>query len=171
MLKRAARLAAWGLLALALALGVEAWRMRDAAEGPAPPLAGPVAAGDPAAVVEAARRAGRPVLVYFWASWCRICALTAGAIDAVGRDWPVVTVAMQSGSRGEVAAFLARRGRTRWATFADPAGRLAALWGVRGVPAWFVVGPDGTIRHRGMGLTTAAGLRLRLRLAARGATR
>ncbi len=164
------RLAGWTTAAALAVVAVQAWQLRGAAEGPAPPLSGPVAAGDPAGVVRRAVAEGRPVLVYFWASWCRICRLSEGAVAAVGRDWPLVTVAMQSGDREAVAAWLRERGHAGWATFADPRGELAARWGVRGVPAYFVVGPDGRIRHRAVGYTTGTGLRLRLWLASRGAS-
>jgi thioredoxin-related protein len=44
----------------------------------------------------------------------------------------------------------------------DPDGALAAAWGVRGVPTFFVVDSQGMIRFREVGYTTGLGLRWRL---------
>lgn len=165
--RRFLRAAGWGVVVVLVVAAVQAWQLRGAARGPAPGLAGPVAAGDPAGVVRRAAAEGRPVLVYFWASWCPVCRVSEATVTAVARDWPVVTVAMQSGGRAEVAAWLRDRGLEGLHTFVDERGALAAGWGVRGVPAYFVMDATGCIRYRAAGYTTEAGLRLRLRLAAR----
>ncbi len=47
----------------------------------------------------------------------------------------------------------------------DPDGAIAAHWGVRGVPASFIVDGAGQIRFVEVGYTTEIGLRLRLWLA------
>jgi thiol-disulfide isomerase/thioredoxin len=99
--------------------------------------------------------------VYFWADWCPICKAQEGSVDAVQRDWPVLTVAMQSGNAAAVANFLHRRGLA-WPTVIDADGAIARRFGVRGVPTLVVVGPDGEMRSVMVGYTTEAGMRLRL---------
>ena len=47
--------------------------------------------------------------------------------------------------------FLGTFGNPFSAVGVDPAGRAAIDWGVTGVPETFVVGPDGTIRHKHIG--------------------
>jgi cytochrome c biogenesis protein CcmG/thiol:disulfide interchange protein DsbE len=40
----------------------------------------------------------------------------------------------------------------------DPNGRTAIDWGVYGVPETFIIGPDGTIRHKQIGPLTPENL-------------
>lgn len=151
-------------LVLALILGVRAWMQRDTVAGMAPELAGVATGGEPLSL--AALR-GRPVLVHFWATWCRICALEQASIQAIARDWPVLTVATQSGDAAAVRAYQAEHG-LELPVLVDEDGSLARAYGVRGVPASFVLDRDGRIRHVEVGYTSETGLRLRLWLAARG---
>ncbi|BCU05840.1 hypothetical protein Atep_05170 [Allochromatium tepidum] len=66
--------------------------------GEAPPLVGVTLEGTP---IDLADRRGRPVLVHFWATWCPVCRITDGTIDAIAEDHAVVTVALQSGTEEE----------------------------------------------------------------------
>jgi cytochrome c biogenesis protein CcmG/thiol:disulfide interchange protein DsbE len=50
--------------------------------------------------------------------------------------------------------FLGTFGNPFSAVGIDPTGRTAIEWGVYGVPETFVVGPDGTIRHKQIGPLT-----------------
>jgi len=56
-----------------------------------------------------AEHPGETVVVYFWATWCPICKMQEGSVDALRADWPVFTVAMQSGNASAVASFLCGR--------------------------------------------------------------
>lgn len=131
------------------------------AEGMAPPLDTFTIHGD-AAVAPA--QDGRPTLVHFWASWCPVCAAEQGNIQAVAEDHTIITIAMQSGNDESVRAHLEKEGLT-FPVVNDPDGAIARKWGVKSVPATFVVDGGGQIRTREVGYTTEAGLRLRLWLA------
>lgn len=146
---------------LVLLLGVRAWQQSGIANGPAPALAGVMLDGKPVAL---SSFAGRPVLVHFWASWCPICRLEQDSIDALARDAAVVTVAMQSGDREAVAQHLLNEA-LGFPVLNDPDGAIAKQWGVRAVPASFIVDGAGQIRYVEVGYTTGVGLRLRLWLA------
>jgi len=146
---------------LVLIFGIRAWQQSGTASGPAPALAGVQLDGQPVAL---AAFAGQPVLVHFWATWCPICRAEQGSIDALARDVPVITVAMQSGDRDAVVQHL-RKEELSFPVLNDPAGEIAAQWGVRAVPASFIVDGAGQIRFLEIGYTTGVGLRLRLWLA------
>ena len=148
-------------MVLLLILGIRIWQQSGVASGPAPALAGVLLDGKPLAL---SAFAGRPALVHFWATWCPICRAEQGSIDALARDVAVITVAMQSGSREEVVQFL-RKEALGFPVLNDPDGVIAAQWGVRAVPASFVVDGAGQIRFVEIGYTTGIGLRLRLWLA------
>jgi thiol-disulfide isomerase/thioredoxin len=144
---------------LGVVLAVQAWLARDLARGAAPPLPAPdlAARGAP----PDGQALERPALVYFWATWCPTCDLQGGAVSRIARDHPVVTVALQSGGAGEVRSHLAAAGLD-FPVVLDPGGRMAAAWGVQGVPAAFVVLPGGEIRFAERGYRTGPGLRARL---------
>ena len=149
------------LLIVGVFLAMRAWLQQDMASGSVPPLAGTTLDGQP---FDLRRYPGRPVLVHFWATWCRICALEQNSIDAIARDWPVITVAMQSGSAAEVQRHLQRAGLD-FPVINDPEGTLARRFGVQAVPATFVVDERDRIVFRERGFTSEAGLRFRLWLA------
>ncbi len=150
------------LLIVALVVGIHLFQTRGLPEGPAPALEGALLDGRPANLADLSRAAGnKPVLVAFWASWCPICKAELGSLADVGRDWPTVTIAMQSGGPAEVARFLAGRD-TELAVLNDPEGELASRYRVRGVPTHFIVDAAGNVRFRTVGYTPGWGLRLRL---------
>jgi len=146
---------------LLLILGVRAWQQSGVASGPAPALTGVLLDGK---TVTLAAYAGRPLLVHFWATWCPVCRAEQGSIDALAHDAAVITVAMQSGDREAVVQHL-RKEALSFPVLNDPDGVIAAQWGVRAVPASFVVDGAGQIRYVEVGYTTGIGLRLRLWLA------
>lgn len=141
--------------------GVHVWTTRAAVAGVAPPFE---------AVLLDGRRVtlddyrGRPLLVHFWATWCPACRFEQGSVDAISRTHQVLTVAMQSGDSGEVAAYLGEHDLS-FAVHVDERGEMAARWGVTGLPTSFVVDGSGQVRHVTAGFTTGLGLRLRLWLA------
>lgn len=141
---------------------IQLWQARHFPGGQAPDFTAAATDGNPISLAAVhARHAGQPLALYFWAEWCPICTLQQGSIDALGADWPLLTVAMQSGDGPAVAAVLRERGLA-WHTAVDADGRIAAEYGVHGVPALIVIGADGDIRASAVGYTTGAGMRLRM---------
>ena len=153
------------LLWLALVGAVHLWQTRHMLGGVAPNFSAPAVSATPGAVLSLAQwraaHPGQPVALHFWAEWCPICRLEQPAISALGADWPVLTVAMQSGDAAAVQRVQAQRGLA-WATVADPQAQVAARYGVRSVPALVVIDAEGRISARSVGYTTGWGMRLRL---------
>ncbi len=151
--------AAWQAgLVVVLFYALHLYQARGTVDGPAPAVAGVDLDGRPLSL---AAYAGRPVLVHFWATWCPVCRAEAGNISDLARDHAVITIALEDTPPEELKRFLGERGLA-YPVIRDPDGRLAARYGVRGVPASFVVDGDGDIRFTGIGYTTEAGLRLRM---------
>ncbi len=155
--KRWKRWALEALILIVIVAGITTWQNSGLASGVAPPLAG--TRTDGSSVKLGADGTAR--LVVFWATWCKVCRAEAGNIEAVARDWPVITVAMQSGELKEIADYLEERG-LKVPAIADDDSDIADAWGVRVVPAHFVVDGAGNIRFRVIGYTTKWGLRARL---------
>jgi thiol-disulfide isomerase/thioredoxin len=150
----------WGIEALiliAIVAGVTVWQNRDLPEGPAPALSGVRTDGSFAKV----GNSGTAQLVVFWAIWCPVCRAESGNIESVAQDWPVVSVAMQSGDMAEVAKYLTAKG-LKVPAIEDDDGDISIAWRVKVVPAHFIVDPQGIIRFRIVGYATEWGLRARL---------
>ncbi len=158
---RPRRLRRWALdltLILAVFLGVQWWQARPLATGAAPPLTGLTLDGQ---AIDLKTLRGQPVLVHFWASWCPVCKLTNGGIDAIAKDHRVLTVAMESGDAAEIGRFMAAAD-LRFPVVPDEDGAISRRWGVAGVPATFILDAAGQISYATMGASTETGLRARL---------
>jgi thiol-disulfide isomerase/thioredoxin len=141
---------------------VQAFVTRDIVRGPLPPLQAVLADGMPISVVQLRTASGRNAfLLYVWATWCPVCKTVEGNVDAVARDAPMLTVAMQSGAGAEVGRFFATRGYG-WPMLVDADGRLSRLLGVDAVPALIFVDRTGRVRAATQGYTSEIGIRLRL---------
>ena len=155
------RLLGWGLeilLLICVIFLLHLWQTRDTATGQAPPLTGQTLTGE---MFDLTNLQGRSVLVHFWATWCPVCRLESGTIDSLAGDYPLITIAMQSGSEAVIRQYLAEN-ELSFPVISDPDGRLASHWGVRGVPATFIIDAQGNIRFVEVGYTTGPGLRARL---------
>lgn len=105
--------------------------------------------------------AGQAVALHFWADWCPICRAEEHTINRLQRDWPVLSVAMQSGDAVRVQGVLKQR-RLAWLTAVDADGLIARRYGLQSVPAFIVVDAHGRIRFAELGYTSEVGMRLRL---------
>ena len=150
-------------LLLLVLMVIRSYMQRDAVTGAAPLFAGQLLDGS---AVSLSQYHGAPVLVHFWATWCGICRLEEKGIAAIAADHPVITIAMQSGDKEEIGAYLQQQG-LEFPVLPDPEGKLASLYGVRAVPASFIIDGKGQVRFMELGYTTETGLRMRLWLAGR----
>lgn len=155
---------------VAVLTAFQLWQLRDAARGPAPEISGQRL--DSSAFNLSDWRNSHPQqagLVYFWAEWCPVCKTTAGSVSSIAADWPVISVAVQSGDDAAVARHM-QASDYRWATVNDPQGAWLRRFGLPGTPAFAVIEPDGNIRFVAVGYTSEIGLRLRLWWASRQTT-
>lgn len=146
-----------GLLVL-FVIVLEAYLTHDAVRGEAPPIEGSTLSGE-AFTLDSLQ--GKPAVVHFWATWCPVCELEQGMIDALSRDHPVISIAMQSGEAEEVIRYLNEQG-VDYPVINDQQGSIARLYGVRGVPASFVLDSSGEVRFVTRGYTSGWGMRMRL---------
>lgn len=155
--KRWRRWAFEAFILIGIVTAVTLWQNRGLPEGIAPPLSG-VRTDGSSVKVGAGETAS---LVVFWATWCPVCKAEEDNIVAIAKDWPVVSVAMQSGDAAAINQHLKSRAIDLPAVVDDD-GALAAAWRVRGVPAHFIIDRAGNVRFRVVGYATTWGLRIRL---------
>lgn len=163
----------WRRWALEIAIFIAAfiafqmWQLRDTVRGEAPAITGTLVDGRAFDLAQwRAEHPGKAVMLYFWADWCPICTRTAGNVSAVAKDWPVATMAVDSGDAAKVAGVMAERGYT-WPTLVDASGEAWKKYGLPAVPLFMIIAPDGNIRFLSLGYTSEFGLRLRLWWASR----
>lgn len=140
----------------------QAWQLRDTVRGPAPEFSGQQLDGSHFALAQwQATHAGKPVLLYFWAEWCPICKTTSGSVTSIADDWPVMSIATQSGDALAVGREMRER-NYGWPTVIDTDGSIMKQFALPGVPGFVIIAPDGNIRFVSVGYTSEIGLRLRL---------
>jgi cytochrome c biogenesis protein CcmG/thiol:disulfide interchange protein DsbE len=118
-------------------------------------LPGATANGVPLPGLSSAALKGRVTLVNFWASWCAPCQIEHPQLMRLAREPGLHLVGIAYKDAPENARrFLARNGVPFGAVGMDSTGRTAIDFGVYGVPESFIVGPDGTIRDKLVGIVT-----------------
>ncbi|KAE9540155.1 protein disulfide oxidoreductase [Ursidibacter maritimus] len=106
----------------------------------------------------------KPMLLYFWGSWCQFCDYTSPAIQQLAEQGTdVLGVALKSGSDSEVKQYLAKE-NYRFATLNDPSGKFSKSWDIQATPTILII-KDGKIINHTTGLTSYWGLKVRLWLA------
>ena len=149
------------LILFLLSQGISWWKSRDAFTGD---LSGFDVVTMDGSRFTVADHAGKPILLYFWATWCPICDLQKGSVQSIAQDYPVLSIASWSEGEAEVHRYMQENSLT-FPVMLDEDGQLAQSFGLKGVPASFVLSPSGQIEYVETGYTTEAGLRLRLWLA------
>ncbi len=147
------------LLIVAIVFAIRAWQQKDMVSGVAPSFQSVMLDGK---TVNLEDYNGKPFLLHFWASWCPFCKFEESSITDLQENWPVLTVAYQSGDRAEVIKHMKEQSIESWPTIVDQDSRLAELFGVKGVPTSYIIDGKGNIRFTEVGLTSGWGLSARL---------
>lgn len=106
----------------------------------------------------------KPMLLYFWGSWCSFCEFTSPTIQQFAEEGvPVLSVALKSGDLAEVNDYLAKNGYT-FPAINDPTGEFSKAWDIQATPTILLI-KDGKIQHHTTGLTSYWGLKVRYWLA------
>jgi len=146
------------LLFLVVMQAANWWKTRDTASGNLSEFTGELMDGSAFTISEFA---GKPVLFHFWAAWCPICELENDTIQSISQDYQVISIASWSEGEAEVKAYMLNNQLT-FPVMLDTSGELAQTFGVKGVPASFILDPNGEITFVESGYSTEPGLRLRL---------
>lgn len=139
-----------------------AWHTRDVPQGVAPDFSVRLATGEMTTLTQwRASHPGHAVALHFWADWCPICRVEEHNVTNVASDWPILSVAMQSGDPAKVRLVLSQR-QLNWPTAVDAQGEVSNLYGIKAVPAFVVIDPQGQLRGASSGYTSEMTMRLRL---------
>jgi len=108
-------------------------------------------------------KTGKPIVIHFWATWCKVCKLEAQNIETLSKQYEVLTIAVNSGNNGKIEEYLKERGLT-FRVLNDLDGTWAKQFNVEVFPTTFIYDGSGELKFTEVGYTTTAGLLARLKL-------
>jgi len=98
---------------------------------------------------------GKPVILFFWASWCYHCVRVLPSLREVKEDFAeqeleILAINYQESHR-RVRSF-AKKYKANYKMLLDSNGAVFNLYDIYGIPAVVLVDKDGFIRYRGLNL-------------------
>ena len=148
-------------LFLGVLFAVTAFQSRNMLESdgePAPPLAGRTIDGE---LYRLGEHGDRPALVYFFAPWCKVCALSSDNLVRLRRwrdddELEIVAVALAWSDVSEVAGYAERHGLNVPVLLGDAS--VAERWRIYAFPSYYVIDSAGRIARRDIGYSSQLGL-------------
>ncbi|MBD3794453.1 MAG: protein disulfide oxidoreductase [Epsilonproteobacteria bacterium] len=105
----------------------------------------------------------KPLIVYFWGSWCPACRQQSPNIDVLSKEYQVLTIAVKSGTDDEIKAYMSEK-KLSFETINDENGELAKKFGVSIYPTMLIYDSTGTHAFSETGYTTVVGAKARLNM-------
>ena len=107
---------------------------------------------------------GEPLVVHFWATWCPTCKLEVSNIDALSKEYNVVTIAVNSGENEAINSFM-KEHQLSYKVISDSDGVLSKKFHIKGYPTTLIYTSTGRLKFAEVGYSTTVGLEARLHLA------
>jgi len=151
-------IALYVFFALALGWGVDFWRAQSIVSGKAPELIATSVQGENIDLI--AMSQDKPVMVYFWATWCSVCSFVSPSVDFVDNHVQVVSVALNSGGNERVAQYLSAKDYD-FTVVNDEKGDIGKAWEISLTPTIIVI-DKGVITTVTTGFTSPFGMWARM---------
>ena len=105
----------------------------------------------------------KPVLIHFWATWCPTCKLEASNIEKISKDYEVITIAVQSGTKEEIEKYLNEH-KLNFKVVNDDDGFYSQTFNIKSFPTTFIYDKNKNLKFSEVGYTSTAGLYSRMML-------
>ena len=105
----------------------------------------------------------KPLIVHFWATWCPTCKFEASNIQKISKDYEVLTIAVQSGSKVEIEKYL-KENKLDFRVINDIDGFYSRKFNIKAFPTTFIYDKNKNLKFTEVGYTTTAGLYSRMLL-------
>ncbi len=106
---------------------------------------------------------GKPLIVHFWATWCPTCKLEASNIESLSKEYNVVSIAVNSGSRDLIESFMSEHDLS-YTVISDSSGALAKKFNIEAYPTTLIYDKDGVLKFTEVGYSTTVGLKARVEI-------
>ena len=105
----------------------------------------------------------KPLIIHFWATWCPTCKLEASNIEKISKDYELITIAVQSGTKEEIEKYLDAN-KLSFKVVNDEDGFYSQEFNIKAFPTTLIYGKDKNLKFSEVGYTTTLGLYLRMLL-------
>ncbi len=146
------------LLFTVISVAVDLWRTRDFTSSQSPTTQARALSGNN--IDLNALSQDKPVVVYFWATWCGACKFVTPTINWLSQYYDVVAISASSGEARRVQAFINSHDY-QFENINDPRSQISSRWNLRVTPTIAIV-ENGEIKNITTGITTPIGLLARL---------
>ena len=102
----------------------------------------------------------KPLMIHFWATWCPVCSLEASNIQAISKDYEVLTVAVKS-NKDEIKKYL-KDNKLDFKVVNDKNGIMASEFNIQAYPTTFIYDKNKKLIFSEVGYTSLFGLWIRM---------
>lgn len=103
----------------------------------------------------------KPLIIHFWATWCPTCKLEASNIEKISKNYEVVTIAVQSGTKEEIESYL-KENKLSFKVVNDEDGEFSQKFNIKAFPTTFIYDKDKNLKFSEVGYTSTMGLYFRM---------
>lgn len=103
----------------------------------------------------------RPLLVYFWATWCPICKFQSPNIEELSKQYQVITFASQSGTKEEIQKYLKENNFT-FKVIDDSYNDFAYRFNIKAYPTTLIYDRNKNLKFSDVGYTSSFSLKLKM---------
>lgn len=145
-------------IVIAVSVAMDVWRSRTIPSDPVPAVPLQSTLGESIDLVNLSSE--KPVLVYFWGSWCQVCRFVSPSINWLNNSHDVVSVAVSSGDDRRINGYMNHHGY-RFPVINDNRGQLMQAWGITALPTVAII-KNGKVQTVTTGFSSPPGLWLRM---------
>ena len=103
----------------------------------------------------------KPLLVYFWATWCPICKFQSPKIQELSKKYQVITIASQSGTKDEIKKYL-KENNLNFPVVDDSYNDFAYRFNIKAYPTILIYDKNKNLKFSDIGLTSSFSLKLKI---------
>jgi thiol-disulfide isomerase/thioredoxin len=104
----------------------------------------------------------KPLIIHFWATWCPTCKFEASNIEKLSKDYEVITIAVQSGTKEEIEKYLKEHNLT-FNVVNDEEAIYSRNFNIKAFPTTFIYDENKNLRFSEVGYTSTFGLYFRMK--------